>query len=141
MSGPETCVKRTYVSISCSCTRIDETGVGCSASGVGWLLSDFPGIGIISTMSVHDPCIYKWGWSLPNILAASSCDRACTMRLVLPSGAPPVDDRFLVLAHPFHPAIHPLLLLLGRRVFHHLLKVGAGSHVQTINFFMPRPPS
>lgn len=35
--------------------------------------------GMISPISVHAPGISKWGWSLLNLLAASSCDRARTI--------------------------------------------------------------
>src|SRR5205814_10097077 len=37
-----------------------------------------PGNGMISTISIHAPGICRWGWFLPNILAAASCDSACT---------------------------------------------------------------
>jgi hypothetical protein len=38
-----------------------------------------PGTGMISTTSIHAPGIWKWGWSLPNILVAASADWACTI--------------------------------------------------------------
>ena len=37
-----------------------------------------PGNGMISTISIHAPGICRWGWSLPNIFVAASCDSACT---------------------------------------------------------------
>lgn len=37
-----------------------------------------PGIGMISTISIHAPGMCKWGWSLPKIFVAASCDSACT---------------------------------------------------------------
>jgi hypothetical protein len=41
--------------------------------------SDYiPGIGMISTISIHVPGTWRWGWSLPNIFVAASCDSACT---------------------------------------------------------------
>src|SRR5262245_32619083 len=46
-----------------------------------------------------------------------------------------LNDRLLVLLHPFHPGIQALLLLFGRRAIHRLLEVGTRCHVQNHEFF------
>src|SRR5580692_13175998 len=59
----------------------------------------------------------------------------CVDLLGLPKRRAAVDHGRLVVAHPFHPRIHTLLLLLGSGFLHHLLKVGPIGHVQDHELF------
>src|SRR5208337_843487 len=112
---------------------------------------------MISTISIHAPGTCRWGWSLPNILAAASCDSACTTeyppisffvfeapfestRLVFPKRRSAVDEGGLIFIHPLHPGFHPFLMLLGSGVFHHLFELSLGSHIQHHEFFDRTPP-
>ena len=40
-----------------------------------------------------------------------------------------LHDGIFVISHPFHPGIHPFLLLLGGGILHHLRKRGRFCHV------------
>src|ERR1700733_10545018 len=59
----------------------------------------------------------------------------CVDLLGLPQRRATVDHGGLMVAHPFHPRIHALLLLLGRGFLHHPLKVGPIGHVQDHELF------
>src|ERR1700722_792368 len=48
---------------------------------------------------------------------------------------PAIDERRLMVAHPFHPPLHALLLLFGSGLLHHPLKVGGIGHVQDHELF------
>ena len=105
-------------------------GVQRGAGGVFHI----PGTCLTSMISTQAPGIMRCGWSLPNSFVAASADfglhdpiasdlvlRVGSSLRVDPLGLPQrraaIDQRRLVVAHPFHPRLHPLLLLLGVEVF------------------------
>src|SRR3984885_12085946 len=59
----------------------------------------------------------------------------CVALLGLSKRRAAVDHGRLVVAHPFHPRIHALLLLLGSGFLHHPLKVSPIGHVQDHELF------
>jgi hypothetical protein len=49
------------------CSAAPKSPLNCDRRGIY-----IPGIGMISTISIHAPGICRWGWSLPNIFVAAS---------------------------------------------------------------------
>src|SRR5208282_2762566 len=54
--------------------------------------------------------------------------------LGLPQRRSAIDEGRLIVSHPLHPRVHPLLLLLRGGVFHHILEVVRVGHIQHQEF-------